>query len=145
MVVDDRTGNPERPLPQHLLLDALKFVPQAMVITDAEHTIIFINTAFTALTGYGQDEVVGHNCQMLQGPESDPEILEQMHSCLVDGLQFHGRFLTYRKDGAPFWNALSISPVRGDDGVVSHFISALSEAAPPFTAADAGAVILGRQ
>ncbi len=136
MVVDDRTGNPERPLPQHLLLDALKFVPQAMVITDAEHTIIFINTAFTALTGYGQDEVVGHNCQMLQGPESDPEILEQMHSCLVDGLRFDGRFLTYRKDGAPFWNALSISPVRGDDGVVSHFISALSEAAPPFTAAD---------
>lgn len=136
MVVDERTGNPETPLPQHLLLGALESVPQAILITDAEHAVIFVNTAFTALTGYAQGELVGHSCQVLQGPESDPEILKQIHSCLVDGQQFDGRILTYRKNGAPFWNALSISPVRGDDGVVSHFISALSESASPLTADD---------
>lgn len=136
MMVGDSFGTSETLLPQHLLLLALRTVPRGMVIADAEQTIIFVNAAFVALTGYGQAELLGRNCRMLQGPESDPEILELMRSCLADGEVFDGQVLNYSKDGTPFWNALSISPMRGDDGVVSHFISIQSDVTAHVTAPD---------
>ncbi|MGV8845774.1 EAL domain-containing protein [Tessaracoccus sp.] len=135
MVVDDSSDASGTLLPQHVLLGALRTAPQAMVIADAEQTIIFVNNAFTALTGYAPAELLGHNCRMLQGPDSDAETLGLMRSCLAAGQLFEGQVLNYRKDGTSFWNALNISPVRGNDGVVSHFISIQSDITPPVTSA----------
>ncbi len=123
MTIDDRSPALETLLPQPLLLRALRSVTQGLIITDAAQVIIFANAAVTALTGYSEAELVGRNCRMLQGPGSDPEVRALMRLCLADGEPFSGKILNYRRDDTAFWNALSISPVRDDDGAVSHFIS----------------------
>ncbi|OFE17886.1 hypothetical protein BA895_13945 [Humibacillus sp. DSM 29435] len=123
MTIDDFSGALDMPLPQSLLLRALRTVTQGLVITDAAQTIIFVNAAFTAVTGYGEAELLGRNCRMLQGPGSDPEVVRLIRLRLTKGETFRGQILNYRKDGTSFWHELSISPVREDDGVISHFIS----------------------
>lgn len=135
MKFDETVAEPDTLVPQHVLLRALKTVPQGMVITDAEQTIIFANAAFSTLTGYGPAELIGRNCRMLQGAGSDPATIASIRSCLVNGELFNGQILNYRKDGTPFWNALTISPVRGADGVVSHFSSIQCDITSPDDAA----------
>ncbi|MEO7589455.1 MAG: EAL domain-containing protein [Arachnia sp.] len=136
MTTDDYSDASARLLPLEVLVRALRAVPQGMVIADATQTIIFVNAAFTALTGYAEAELVGRNCRLLQCPGSDPEVLALMRSSLAVGEPFCGQILNYRKDGTPFRNALRISPVRGDDGVISHFISVHSDVAEHDTAPD---------
>lgn len=128
MTADETPGASARLLPQAVLVRALDGAPQGMVIADATHRIIFVNAAFTTLTGYAEADLMGQNCRMLQGSGSDPETLALMRSSLAEGRPFCGEILNYRKDGTPFSNALRISPVSGDDGAISHFISVHSDA-----------------
>lgn len=105
------------------LIHALGTVAEAVLITDASQAIVFANAGFTDMTGYREAELLGVNCRILQGPDSDSEVRALIRLCLANGEQFRGQILNYRKDGSPFWNALSISPVRDDDGAITHFIS----------------------
>lgn len=83
--------------------------------------IVFVNPAFTALTGYTSDEVVGRNCNVLQGPGTTDESIEAMRE------QMRGRRLTaidvvnYRKDGSEFVNSVLIAPITGDAGETLFF------------------------
>ncbi len=88
--------------------------------------IIFCNQAFEQLTGYGQDEILGRNCRFLQGPETDPQAVEQIRQAVAAEKDVHIELLNYRKDGSPFWNALFISPVIDTSGrLIYHFASQL--------------------
>lgn len=84
--------------------------------------IIYCNPAFEALTGYSYNEVVGHNCRFLQGPDTDPGAIRQMRRALRSGEGCRVLLKNYRKDGQPFWNDLTISPVRDETGHLTHFI-----------------------
>ena len=119
----DTSAAIEALMSEPLLNRAMRTVAEGLLITDAEQAIVFANAAFTTMTGYDEDELLGRNCRLLQGPGSDPEVLALMRLCLANGEAFRGQILNYHKDGSPFWNALSISPVRDTNGVVTHFIS----------------------
>jgi PAS domain S-box-containing protein len=101
---------------------ALRDISQAVVITDASQKIISTNEAYATITGYSQLEVMGLNCRFLQGPQTDPLALEAIRLALENKVTFSGELLNYRKDGTAFWNDLTISPIRDDDGTVSHYI-----------------------
>jgi diguanylate cyclase (GGDEF)-like protein/PAS domain S-box-containing protein len=101
---------------------ALRDISQAVVITDASQKIISTNEAYATITGYSQLEVIGLNCRFLQGPQTDPLALEAIRLALENKVTFSGELLNYRKDGTAFWNDLTISPIRDDDGTVSHYI-----------------------
>jgi diguanylate cyclase (GGDEF)-like protein/PAS domain S-box-containing protein len=118
-----RTDHVHEVLPDSLLRHALDTVSEGSLVTDAAQNIVYSNTAFTTITGYERHELVGQNCRFLQGPGSDPEMLGAMRSRLANGESFRGDILNYRKNGAPFWNALTISPLRDDDGLITHFVS----------------------
>jgi PAS domain S-box-containing protein len=97
-----------------------------MLITDArqsDNPIVFANEAFTELTGYRREELLGRNCRMLQGPGTDSDLIEAMRHAVRAGEAIELEILNYRKDGRPFWNALHISPVRDSAGSISHFFS----------------------
>ena len=97
-----------------------------MLITDArqsDNPIAYANEAFTELTGYRREELLGRNCRMLQGPATDPDLIEAMRRAVSAGEAIELEILNYRKDGRPFWNALHISPVRNAAGTISHFFS----------------------
>ena len=103
---------------------AIRAARMAMIVTDAhqpDHPIIFANDAFLALTGYQRDEVIGRNCRFLQGPGTDPAMVTRLRRAVADGEDLTIDILNYRKDGTTFWNALSLSPVRGASGGIDYF------------------------
>ncbi len=109
---------------------ALESTAEGVVISDcmqAGMPIIYVNRAFTAMTGYGYDEVIGHNCRFLQGPDSDEATRQTIRKALADESSCIVEILNYRKDGTPFWNRLSITPVQNDQGKTTHFIGVQSD------------------
>jgi PAS domain S-box-containing protein len=78
--------------------------------------------SFYALTGYGPDEVLGHNCRFLQGEGTDPKEVAKLRDAVKRGVPVSVRLLNYRKDGSTFWNLLTMTPIRGPDGRVSKFV-----------------------
>ena len=67
--------------------------------------------------------MLGSNCRILQGPGTAPEAAGTIRDALARGEQFRGDILDYRKDGSPFWNALTITPLLDEQGQVTHFVS----------------------
>lgn len=98
----------------------------AMIVTDADqpdNPILFANDAFLRLTGYGREEVIGRNCRFLQGADTDPVQVARIRAAIEAGQDIAAEVVNYRKDGSTFWNALYVSPVRGEDGAVSYFFA----------------------
>lgn len=120
----------DRLLAAHLSEDpfaaAFKATRMPMIITDPkqqDNPIIFCNAAFERLTGYGNAELIGQNCRLLQGPDTDPAAVAQMRSAIEAQQDVAVDVLNYRKDGNSFWNAVFISPVRNDRGEVTYFFA----------------------
>jgi len=109
----------------HLQNRAMAATSSGIVITDAKQPdspIVYCNPAFEKITGYPQDEIIGHNCRFLQGPDTDPAVRDQIRFALHEERECQVIIENYRRDGAFFWNELAISPVRDDSGRVTHFI-----------------------
>ena len=83
--------------------------------------IVFCNRAFRELTGYEEDEIVGHNCPFLQGPETDPAQVAKIRDAILSEDVVIVELLNYRKDGEPFWNALHLGPIYDDNGELLYF------------------------
>ncbi len=101
---------------------ALNAVSQGVIITGVDGLILSANAAFLAITGYSEAEVLGHNCRFIQGPDTAPDTVEAIRTSIQQHTEFAGEILNYRKDGSPFWNELTIAPVRNLGGVLTHFI-----------------------
>ncbi|WP_413160594.1 PAS domain-containing protein [Capilliphycus salinus ALCB114379] len=95
------------------------------MIADAQShdkPLTYVNSGFERITGYSADEVIGENCRFLQGRDSDQPSLREMHDSISQGRETNVIVRNYRKDGTPFWNKLSISPVHDGEGNLTHFI-----------------------
>jgi diguanylate cyclase (GGDEF)-like protein/PAS domain S-box-containing protein len=122
---------PQRPLlAEGLFMQALDAVSEGSLITDANQRIIYANAAIRTITGFSEAEMLGKNCNILQGPDTDPETIQLMRDSFAAGVTFRGDILNYRKDGAPFWNALTITPLKDDSGDVTHFVSVQRDISP---------------
>lgn len=107
---------------------AIRATRMAMLVTDAtqaDNPIIFANDAFLKLTGYERDEVIGRNCRLLQGPDTEAQAVLALREAVAAGEDLSIEILNYRKDGSSFWNALSLSPVRNDAGEIVYFFASL--------------------
>lgn len=105
---------------------AVRATRMPMVITDPalqDNPIVFCNEAFQQLTGYAREEIVGRNCRFLQGPETDMAQVGLVRAAIAAGHDIDVDLLNYRKDGSTFWNALYLSPVRDEEGVVRFFFA----------------------
>lgn len=88
-----------------------------------DNPLIFVNAAFERITGYRAEEALGRNCRFLQGAGTDPEAVAQLREALSSGSHCSVELLNYRKDGRPFWNRVTLSPVRDEDGRITHHVS----------------------
>nr|AML79277.1 putative LOV domain-containing protein [Exocarpos cupressiformis] len=125
---DGRPGK-ERGIPRvsEDLKDALSAFQQTFVVSDAtkpDYPIMYASEGFFKMTGYTSKEVIGRNCRFLQGAGTDPEDVAKIRETLKAGASYCGRLLNYKKDGTPFWNLLTISPIKDvdDTGKILKFI-----------------------
>lgn len=104
---------------------ALQATDVSIVITDALQAgapIIWVNDAFTRTTGYPASDVVGRNPNVLHGPGTDRQQSALLGKAVVAGRSATVTVLNYRRDGAPFWNQVSVSPVQDADGRITHWV-----------------------
>lgn len=109
---------------------AFESSPTPMVVTNpnrGDNPIVWANSAFLKLTGYEREELYGRNCRILQGPLSDPGIVERMRQAIRAGEPVECELFNYRKDGTPFWNGMTINPVRDAAGNTLFFYSAQAD------------------
>ena len=83
---------------------------------------VYANDAFTATTGYPRSMVLGRNCRFLQGPDTDPRAIATLGQALRDGNDVSVVLRNYRKDGSQFWNEVSLSPLLGPTGQITHWV-----------------------
>lgn len=105
---------------------AVRATRMPMVITDPaqrDNPIVFCNVAFQQLTGYTRQEIVGRNCRFLQGPDTDRDAVAKVRDAIEAGRDVDVDLLNYRKDGSTFWNALYMSPVRDNEGIIRFFFA----------------------
>jgi PAS domain S-box-containing protein len=101
---------------------ALAEVSNGVLITDEKRLIIYVNKGFVELTGFPEKEVLGRNCSFLQGPGTSRETILKMRAALNAGQPFEGEILNYRKNGSPFWNELTITPIVDPAGGPIRFV-----------------------
>lgn len=111
-----------------LLETAVEQADDAILITTAEldlpgPQIVFINPAFTKMTGYTPAEIIGQTPRILQGEKTDRDVLDRLRGQLGQGEPFYGEAINYRKDGSEYFLEWHIAPVRDGDGNVTHFVS----------------------
>ena len=109
---------------------AMAAADEGITITDATQTgnpIIYANSGFLRITGYELDQVLGHNCRFLQGPETDQNTIETIRQALRTHTSCTVELLNYAVDGRPFWNKLSITPIRDGGGQTTHYIGIQSD------------------
>lgn len=103
-----------------------------MVVTDArapDNPITWANDAFLRFTGYALDELEGRNCRLLQGRDTDRAEVARIRAAVSGGDAIAAELLNYRKDGTPFWNAMTITPVHDAEGV-AYFYAAQTDTTP---------------
>lgn len=91
------------------------------------YPIVYVNQAFTDMTGYSADEIIGKSPAILQGPKTDATVLNRLASDLSAGRAFHGQAVNYRKDGSEFTLEWKVIPVENAQGEVTHLISVQRE------------------
>jgi PAS domain S-box-containing protein len=89
--------------------------------------IVYVNSAFTKMTGYAPEEVIGKTPRILQGPKTDRSILSRLREDCAAGKVFHGEMINYRKDRSEFHLEWTAGPVRNERGEVTHFAAALRD------------------
>ena len=105
-------------------------VSSGIVICDAtkpDHPVSFVNAAFTRMTGYAAEEMIGRNCRILQGRDTDPEALDRLRRALAQHRSISVTLRNYRKDGRTFWNELAISPITDEQGRILQFVGIMSD------------------
>jgi PAS domain S-box-containing protein len=102
---------------------ALHAAANAIVITDTSGAILWVNPAFTTLTGYSSDEVIGMNPRILKSGEHDAAFYKSLWSTISEGKVWQGEMVNRHKSGGLYHEEMIIAPVRSTTGAVSHFIA----------------------
>ena len=87
------------------------------------YPIVYANAAFSEMTGYAPDEVMGQSPAFLQGPKTDPDVIARLGREIEAGKLFHGRAVNYRKDGSEFMMEWKIVPIRNAIKDISHYLA----------------------
>jgi len=106
-----------------LLTAALEAAANAIVITDPNGTILWVNRAFTDLTGYELEESIGQNPRILRSFEHDRHFCDNLWSTIKSGRVWRGELRNRKKDGSTYNEEMTITPVRSISGEITNFIA----------------------
>ncbi len=110
----------------NIFFAAIEMTRMPMVVTDPnqpDNPIAFVNRAFLDLTLYKEEEVLGRNCRMLQGEQTDPHTVDEIRRALSEERAVAVDILNYKADGSAFWNGLFIGPVFDAEGKLLYWFA----------------------
>jgi PAS domain S-box-containing protein len=127
-IVSDITERKRTEEMLRLLSSAVEQANESILITEPNldlpgPKIIFVNPAFTEMTGYTAAEVIGQTPRILQGPRTDRAVLNRLRKLLEEGKLFAGEAVNYRKDGTEIEMEWQIAPIRDAAGKITNFVS----------------------
>ncbi len=99
----------------------------AVLITDIAGTIEYVNKKFCQLSGYVQEEAIGKNPRILKSELTPREVFDNLWKTILSGEEWRGELCNRRKNGEVYWSIASISPLRNDNGVITHFIANIED------------------
>lgn len=117
-ITQQKQGEAER----DRLLAAIEQSGEAILISDNDGTIEYINQAFETVTGYPKQQVVGSSARMLMSDQQDQAFYQQMVRDVVGGATWQGRVVNQRVDGSLYTADVAVSPVRDADGKITNFV-----------------------
>ena len=106
---------------------ALVAASNGVVITDRQGAILWVNPAFTTLTGYTPEEVAGANPRILKSGEQDAAFYRDFWQTILKGKAWRGEFVNRRKDGTLYINEETVTPVRLHDAEITHFVGIMQD------------------
>ena len=92
-----------------------------------DNPIVECNDAFSALTGYARDEIIGRNCRFLTGPDTEPALTERLQAGIREQRPTMVEILNYKRDGTRFRNAVLVAPIFGAAGELEYFLGSQVE------------------
>ncbi len=95
----------------------------AIIITDLEGNIEFVNPAFTEITGYTPEEVLGKNTNILRSGKHDASFYKNLWEVISRGDVWYGELINRRKDGKLYWESATISPIFDEKGNITHYLA----------------------
>jgi len=97
--------------------------PVITVITDTAGNIEFVNPKFSEITGYGPEEVIGKNPNLLKSGFTPESQYRELWETIISGRNWQGTFHNRKKNGELYWESASISPVKNESGTITHFLA----------------------
>jgi PAS domain S-box-containing protein len=97
--------------------------PAAVVITDLEGKIEYVNSRFTEVTGHPKNKVMGKVMRILKPGITSPELFNQIWNTIRGGNDWKGEFYNKRADNTYYWEDVSISPITDSTGAITHYIA----------------------
>ncbi len=122
-ILTDVTERQRAEAEQARLASAIAHAGEAVVITDPQGTIQYVNPAFERVTGYSREEVVGRNPRVLRSGQQDAAFYAGLWETILRGETWSGVLVNRRKDGTPFEEEATISPVRDTEGRIVNFVA----------------------
>ena len=102
---------------------ALEAVANGIILTDPAGKILFANKAFCAMTGYALEEILGKTPGFLNSGKHDADFFRELWNTILKGRVWQGELINRRKDGTFYNEEMTITPIQGTNGEISHFIS----------------------
>ena len=111
----------------NLMSIALESTRDGMMVTDQHNKIVYVNRAFSEVTGYDAEEVLGKSPNILKSDKHEPDFYRQMWNCIVKDNQWHGKIWDRRKNGEVYLELLTITTVRNNLGEITHFVGVFTD------------------
>lgn len=105
------------------LYQAVEQSPSTIIITNLDGNIEYANRAFSEITGYTKDEVIGKNPSFLQSGKTGAKAYDAMWSTLKLGKTWHGEFVNKNKNGEEYIEGVKATPIFQADGTISHYMA----------------------
>ena len=123
VVLRDITKRRQNELRLLLLNQTVEQSPNSVVITDFDGKITYVNSAFTAITGYSAKEVLGKKTSILKSGYMSKEVYENLWQTILSGKTWEGELNNMKKGGELFWENTRIAPLLNQDGEISNFVA----------------------
>ncbi|MDQ6956798.1 MAG: PAS domain S-box protein, partial [Mariprofundaceae bacterium] len=122
-LIHDHSDKRRSGINERKMLRAIEQSSESVIITDTQGMIEYVNPAFEKITGYKAEEAIAQTPAILSSGKQDKEWYKSLWSRIQNGDSWSGHHINRRKDGSEYDEFMTISPIRDDEGSITHFVS----------------------